>query len=118
MSLFGFGVIVSQLVELGSREHLLTITNESVSEMQNATLEIERTLGVDGTDTKLLTYSEFVSELNDDIDDIKEIYGAAEDLVNEQQSLIQGIAGACAGHDRDDTFLCLSCLQRSMSCSS
>ena len=97
MSLCGFGVIVSQLVELGSREHLLTIANESVSEMQNATLEIERTLGVDGTDTKLLTYSEFVSELNDDIDDIKEIYGAAEDLVNEQQSLIQGIAGACAG---------------------
>jgi len=97
MSLCGFGVIVSQLVELGSREHLLTIANESVSEMQNATLEIERTLGVDGTDTKLLTYSEFVSELNDDIDDIQEIYRAAEDLVNEQQSVIQGIAGACAG---------------------
>ena len=47
------------------------IASDSVSEMQNATLEIEATLGVDGTDTKLLTYSEFVSELNDDIDDIK-----------------------------------------------
>ena len=76
---------------------MLTIANDSVSEMQNATLEIEATLGVDGTDTKLLTYSEFVSELNDDIDDIKEVYGDAEDFVNEQQSLIQGIAGACAG---------------------
>ena len=43
MSLCGFGVIVSQLVELGSREHLLTIANDSVSEMQNATLEIEAT---------------------------------------------------------------------------